>query len=208
MNRLNVSPYHQIAYSKINYKQAKELFVQLQKSNLSLSHLSKIKNPQRKIEWMTVRKMLLELHPESGDVCYDQHGKPHFLTGNDYLSISHSHEMVAISVNRKKSTGIDIQLISDKVIRIKGKFLSEAEQLIAGNDALELCCYWSCKEALFKVYGKKDGFLKSNFIIDQLNFNQHSGSASGLIQIHGNTSEHRLKLIRIENYIMAYVVNS
>jgi 4'-phosphopantetheinyl transferase len=42
-----------------------------------------------------------------------------------HISISHSHDKLAIIVNEKEATGIDIELIRDKVLKIKHKFLSQ-----------------------------------------------------------------------------------
>ena len=103
------------------------------------------------------------INPQKEDVYYDSYGKPHFKNSKNFLSISHSNEMVAVSIDQKATTGIDIQWITDKIIRIKEKFLNPKEQQITSNDPLELTYYWSIKEALFKIYGKKDAFLKENF---------------------------------------------
>lgn len=199
---------HQIAYTKVNYKRSSELFEYLKDSGIKLTELANIRNPRRQIEWMTVRKILLKIYPEFGDIYYDAHGKPHFTESKKHLSISHSHEMVAVAIHKTAPTGIDLQHISDKIIHIKNKFLCVAEQNRTGNDALELTYYWSCKEALFKVYGKKDGFLKANFLINKIAFNEIGGSAEGIIKIGKHKSVHRLKMRRIENYVLAYVVNS
>lgn len=208
MIKIQESPNHQIVYTKVNYNLKSELFEHLNSSGIKLTDLAKIKNPKRQIEWMTVRQMLLKIYPESGDIFYDAHGKPHFTNSKKHLSISHSHEMVALAIHSQHITGIDLQYINHKIIRIKNKFLSKSEQLKTGSDALELSYYWSCKEALFKIYGKKDGFLKANFFIDQLAFNEVEGSAKGRIKINQHESFHHLKMRRIDNYVMAYVVNS
>ena len=199
---------HQIAYSKVNYNLKSELFEYLQASGINLADLSKIKNSKRQIEWMTIRQLLLKIYPDFGDIVYDVHGKPHFTQSNQHVSISHSHEMVALAINKDQITGIDIQLINDQIVRIKDKFLSESEQTHTSTDAIELSYYWSCKEALFKIYGKKDGFLKANFFIDEIQFDEKGGIAKGRIKINHHESIHHLKMRRIDNYVMAYVVNS
>lgn len=115
--------------------------------------------------------------------------------------------MVAVAVHQELPIGIDIQFITSKVIRIKNKFLNEEELKQCRSDAMELSLYWSCKEALFKVYGKKDAFLKSNFHIQSLTFSQDEGHATGIIQIGEHRSIHQLNLLRIDDYVMAYSLN-
>ena len=86
------------------------------------------------------------------DIEYDNQRKPHLLNCTQHLSISHSHHKVAISIDEKAITGIDIQIISPKIIRIKEKFLNPLEiSIITDFSAKNLSLYWSVKEALFKV---------------------------------------------------------
>jgi phosphopantetheinyl transferase (holo-ACP synthase) len=98
-------------------------------------------------------------------------------------------------------------LISDKIIRIKQKFLNAKEQSITSNDAEQLTIYWSCKEALFKVYGRKDAYLKENMSVTKVQFNGTKGSAEGHIHINQHQSNHQIGLLKLGDYMMAYVVN-
>ncbi len=203
-----VSSYHKIAFAKVDYSRENELFEFLSKKKIALNQLSSFSNQKRKIEWMTIRYLLEKTHDIPDEVIYNDHGKPFFLKSKSHLSISHSHDMVAISINEKSNTGIDIQLISNKIIRIKHKFLSKTELANVATNTEELTLYWSSKEALFKVYGKKDAYLKENMQISDLQFNGKVGSASGLISTEHIKSRHHIKLERFENYVLAYVVNS
>ena len=115
--------------------------------------------------------------------------------------------MVAISIDQNHSTGIDIQFITEKIVNIKHKFLNDREQKYTSNDPLLLTYYWSIKEALFKVYGKKDAFLKNNFEVKDLAVNSDGGTAKGLINCNNYSSEHQLRLKRLGDYVMAYTVN-
>lgn len=205
---LDVSPLHKVAYAKINYNQEDELFSLLKKKNIKLDGLASFTNNKRKVEWMTIRYLLLEIHDKVDDIVYDDHGKPHFVNSSSHLSISHSQEMVAVAINKKEICGIDIQLISDKIIRIKKKFLNDLELSKAQNDPTVLTMYWSCKEALFKVYGKKDAFLKDNMFVPELKFDRTKGTAKGQINTLNHQSSHNICLLKLDNYMLAYVVNS
>jgi len=205
---IRVSPSHKVIFSKVNYKEETELFNQLTSAKVDLSELFDITNQNRKIEWMTIRSILLATHSTSDDIVYDEHRKPYFKESNAHLSISHSREMVAVSINANTITGIDIQYISEKIINIDRKFLNEKELEISSKTPLELSYYWSIKEALFKVYGKKDAFLKNNIEVTDIRYSDKEGDAKGIIQCGDHYSEHQLKLSRLDNYVMAYVVNS
>lgn len=200
------NPQLKIAYSEVDYDHSNDILILLKKQGINLDGLDEIRQESRKTEWMFIRKILNEIHHKA-EIIYDDHGKPHFKNSDQHVSISHSNKMVAISIHNQLPTGIDIQHITDKVVRIKSKFLSNFELNKVSSDPVELCYYWSCKEALFKVYGKKDAFLKENFKIESMHWDSHGGSATGLIHTDLIKQEHTLKMIRIGNYVMAYVVN-
>ena len=203
-----VSSLHKIAYATVNYNNSHELFEVLKKNKIKLKQLDQFTNEKRKAEWMTIRYLLLKIHTEIDDIIYDAHGKPHFKNSSSQLSISHSHDMVAVSIHEKEACGIDIQLISDKIIRIKQKFLNTKEQSVTNNSVEELTIYWSCKEALFKVYGKKDAYLKDNMSVSRVQFNGTRGTAKGHIHINQHQSDHKIGLLKLGDYMMAYVANS
>lgn len=200
--------HQKVAYAEVNYKTKQDLFDFLQKHKVDLKEIKYSKNERRQIEWMTIRGMLIELLPEFCDIYYDEHRKPHLKDCPQYLSISHSHHKVAVSIDEKNITGVDLQHITDKVINIREKFLNEIEQKRKNTQtAEELTLYWSVKEALFKIYGKKDIFLKDNIQVNELHFNGSEGTAIGSIKAYNYFSEHFLELKLIDGYVLAYVVN-
>src|SRR6202008_4298331 len=98
-------------------------------------------------------------------VCYDDKGKPHLTDRSKHISISHSHDKLAIIANAKEATGIDIELIRDKVLRIRHKYLSENELQDTGSDIEKLLIYWAAKETLYKIYGLKEVDFIANLFI-------------------------------------------
>ena len=197
------NPRLNIAYAEVNYNEASILFNELKDKHINLNGINEIRHENRKTEWMLIRKILHKIHQEAIDVIYDEHGKPHLKDSSD-----HSKEMVAVAINELVPTGIDIQFITNKVVRIKHKFLNEVEQQKTTKDAIELSYYWSCKEALFKVYGKKDAFLKDNFHIEHMELDSEGGIAEGIIKANSSIKKQKLKMRRIGDYVMAYAVNS
>lgn len=206
---IQISKQLKVAYAEVNYSQKAELFTFLQKHKIDLSELHALSNEARQIEWMTIRGILIDFVKDFTDITYDDHRKPHLVNSNHHLSISHSHHMVAIAIDQNKVCGIDIQHLTPKIEHIKEKFLN-ANELLKSKNANEvlLTLYWSVKEALFKVYGKKDIFLKDNISVNELTFNGKEGTAIGQIHTEGYESSHQLQLKMVNDYIMAYVVNS
>jgi phosphopantetheinyl transferase len=86
--------------------------------------------------------------------------KPFLENESYHFSISHCGDFAAAIVSRDKRVGLDIEIISDRVRTVKDKFINPIEAGIInrfGNGMSDLAKYtmmWSCKEAMFKWYGK------------------------------------------------------
>lgn len=84
-----------------------------------------------------------------------------FLENEAYhFSISHCGDYAAAIVSRNKRVGIDIEIIAERVRMVKDKFINPVEAGIIGRfghglaDLSLFTLVWSCKEAMFKWYGK------------------------------------------------------
>ena len=88
----------------------------------------------------------------------DENGKPGFGHGNPQMSWSHSGDFAVIACNAKESTGIDIELVRDRILRVMGKFCNQADlQCIQEHHKTEsLMVIWAAKESMYKWYGKKE----------------------------------------------------
>lgn len=205
---LTVSIEESIYYKKVDYSKCKALETALRAKNFNLEELLRIQNIKRKTEWLSIRNIISQVMPLPEDIVYDEHKKPFFKYSASHLSISHSKEMIAIAVNKTQTVGIDLQYISEKIIRIKNKFLDHNEAQVCSDDPIELTMYWTIKEALFKLYGKKDAFLRENMKVTSIQFNGKDGKATGQLNIGSIQDTFQFKLKKLENYILAYSVNS
>jgi len=134
---------------------------------------------------------------------YSATNKP-FLTGRpEHISISHSHDKLAIICNTKSNTGIDIELIRDKVQKIRHKFLNEQELAFAQNDVEKLITYWAAKETLYKVYGLKEMDFKLNLFVDDFS----GDTLTGHIKAKGLDKKYTLANERVDEYKLVYVLN-
>lgn len=129
-------------------------------NSINLSEAEKIEinnfNEKRLLEWYASRYLLfkLEKKQERSFCLKDKFGKPFFKNLSQKLSISHSGEYVAAVISTY-NIGIDIQKISEKVEKIKYKFLSKIELKLCGKNIKDLNRYWTAKEAMYKTYGIK-----------------------------------------------------
>ncbi len=79
-----------------------------------------------------------------------------------HISISHSHGWAVAMASMEKTCGIDIQLVSSRILRVRERFCAKSEELIIGPDAACLTLLWAAKEAIRKSVGRKipPGFQK------------------------------------------------
>ena len=130
----------------------------------------KIRKEKKSREYfLAARKLLKYEHPELV-INYDFNGKPH-LNNQKGISISHSNEIVAIGISNEIDFGIDIQYKTDKIFKIKNKFLSKNESKFLGKtDDIELLTkLWSAKESIFKALGKEGVSFSNDLEINTIN---------------------------------------
>jgi len=133
------------------------------------SLLKKRKGKNLREYFLAVRKILKNENPELS-IKYDLNGKPH-LNNQKGISISHSNEIVAVGISNEIDFGIDIQHKTDKIFKIKNKFLSINESKFMGKtDDLELLIkLWSAKESIFKALSKEGVSFSNDLEIDTIN---------------------------------------
>lgn len=93
---------------------------------------------------------------------YEASGRPFFLNRGEHLSFTHSENVYACQIASEIACGIDVQHYRDKIVRVAEKFLNGTELAFVDSTAPEhripvLTAMWSCKEALYKMYGA--GFI-------------------------------------------------
>jgi 4'-phosphopantetheinyl transferase len=156
---------------------------------------------QRELEKKGTEILLDALFTQTKAILYrDTNNKPHLSNYPGHISISHSHERLAIIHNLKAKTGIDIELIREKVKAIQHKFLNEGEQAKANNDTETLVCFWAVKETLYKIYGTKGIDFRKNLFIDEV----ESSRVLGSIKIEDRCQKFSLIKEKIDEYMLVY----
>lgn len=131
--------------------------------------------------------------------------KPYLEGRKEHISISHSHDKLVILVNGKENTGVDIELIREKIVNIKHKYLSENELKCFSNDIETLTVLWAAKEALYKVYGLKEvDFIKHLFIEE---FKADENNFYGRIELPNFKKRYLLSKRKEGNYILVYLLS-
>lgn len=134
---------------------------------------------------------------------YTPANKP-FLTGRtEHISISHSHDKLAVIINESENTGIDIELVRDKVLKIQHKFLNDIEAGYAKDNVEKLITIWATKEALYKIYGLKELDFRTHLFVEEFEKDVIFG------KINNGIFNKRFKLLceDVDDYKMVYVLN-
>lgn len=117
--------------------------------------LSRFIPERRKKEYVATRFLKEQIFPKT-TITYNENGAPQ-LCNDIYISISHTHNYVGIAYCKTHPVGFDLELIREKVHRVKSKFLhTEESKTLAVDDTETLIKIWSGKEALFKLMGKEN----------------------------------------------------
>ena len=116
-----------------------------------------VTHPHKRLQHLAGRFLLKYLFPDfpSQQVQIADTRKP-FLPDEAYhFSISHCGDYAAAIVSRNNRVGIDIEIPTDKVLRVEHKFISPDEQQWLAPLTLETATQvWSAKEAVYKWYGE------------------------------------------------------
>lgn len=189
-----------------------ELLKMKRSSEEHMAALNVFSYEHRKKEWLVARILAEQLSGEKDiRIFYDKHNKPILKNSKKHISISHSHDILAVILDDHE-TGIDIEIIKPKVLRIKEKFMSEDElkSLQKENLPEQLTVYWCAKESLYKLYGKKELAFKENLCVEPFRYSE-KGIIKGWIKISAIQKSFALQYEKLnsgdDNYMLAYVIN-
>ena len=177
-----------------------------------LLQMNSFSRDQRKKEWLISRMLIKKItRAKDAEIIYDDSNKPFLKNSKQSISISHSHNLLAVVIDDKE-TGIDIECIKPNVLRIKEKFMSDDELKAMGTgfEKEKLTLYWCAKESLYKLYGKKKLAFKQNLFVEPFEYMQ-KGIIIGKISIGSMkktlTLHYEKIFVESKEYMMAYVVN-
>lgn len=167
-----------------------------------------IVNTNKKLQWCASRYLTRLIAGSEVELTHDEFGRPHFSHHRVHISISHSNEFAAIIISNTAPVGIDIEPIHPKVERVAHKFMHEEElaQLAPETRVAQLIIYWSAKEALYKLYGKKQLSFKTQLRIAPFDLDER-GTLMGAVYADDWQQEGlKMPYLIIENHILTYVL--
>ncbi len=202
-------------YAAVGIWEIKESFEDYY-SKVNLSEREKnifsyLRTEERKQQWLSYRMILPYLikPKELSTIEYDQYGKPFLNNGVKHISVSHSGKFSALIASNKYSVGIDIEQIKPKIINIADKFITENEKnnLSKQHEIESLSLIWSCKEAIYKVHGKRNIAFKKHIKISPFTF-EGEGTVYGTLEFQDFKKQFCIQYQLIENYILAFTIDT
>ena len=152
--------------------------------------------------------LLQHILKDNIELYYDELGKPHLKNYLGHVSISNTKEFVAVVYHPQKATGIDIEIPSERILKIAPKFINESEQnwIKNGYTPFYKNCFivWCVKESLFKMIGGGGIDFKDHIIVNEPNDN--CGDVQFLKQ--NQESVFKFYLITIDNLLVSYIVGN
>ncbi len=182
-----------------------ELFSKLDLNREEIDTLESFKNHKRKLEWLSVRVLINTLTQKNNHIVYNGNRKPFLADKSYHISISHSDHYVTVIISTQSSVGIDIEKIQPKITHIAEKFINKTEfqHIDSRNKIYHLYLYWCAKEALYKMFDKKDISFKSNIFIDPFN-PEDEGTLTGKVITQEINEKIRLNYFHINNYSIVW----
>jgi 4'-phosphopantetheinyl transferase len=164
-------------------------------------------HPTKRKEWYAGRLLVKEMTSALGlpyaGITKNSHGKPFLKNHAHQLSLSHSYPYVASIIDEHHAVGIDLEQPKPKLLNIASRILHPQELADAGDDIIKHCIYWSAKETLIKVFGKKHLTLCEQLLISPFN-RESQGSLTGKIIADGNETTIPLAYFITDQYVLVF----
>ena len=151
------------------------------------------KSEVKRLEYISVRALLLDIMGYVPDIKHNIDGKP-LLLGGENISISHTRGYAAVILSKKYNVAVDIEYISDRVCRIADRFLRDDED---AESTIQKIISWCAKETLYKLHSSEKLRFQDMRIENVKDIND-SMSSSGTFYI-----ENLKRSVRI---LMSYIV--
>jgi 4'-phosphopantetheinyl transferase EntD len=182
-----------------------ELFSMLKLRQEEINTLESFRNYRRKLEWMSVRVLLNKLTNKNNNIIYNGNRKPFIADQSHNISISHSYQYAAVLISKKSHAGIDIEKIQQKITKIARKFINqdEIENIDKQKEIYHLYLHWCAKEALYKMFDKKDINFKKHITIEPF-MPVEEGEITGKVKTKEINEIVNLNYFHINNYSIVW----
>ncbi|MFD2554103.1 4'-phosphopantetheinyl transferase family protein [Sphingobacterium tabacisoli] len=188
---------------------AEELLSKLQLDEAEQDRLRNLSKGKRTLHWLATRVLLRYLlQTEEYIHCpSDSNGKPYLPDYPYKISLTHSFDYAGVMLSTKGECGMDLEIVKDKVRRIKEKFLKPEELAFINpeHEILQLYACWCAKEAVYKLQGNKGVSFLHDMTIRQFNY-KPQGVMTLDLQKDGKDLSFQVYYEQFQDYMLGYAV--
>ena len=135
-----------------------ELFQSLRLREKELALYRSFRTESRRKQWLAYRVLIQSMmSPASHDIEYDEAGKPYLANSHYHISVTHTENMAGAIISPEVHVGIDMEMLKERIIKVKEKFMSEEElaRVSPSEPVWHLTMAWCAKESAYKLCGKR-----------------------------------------------------
>ena len=103
---------------------------------IECDRVANVKSTKRACEILAELLLVNEAFGPEAELCHNENGAPYIKNNPADISISHSRYIVCLAVSLSKTIGIDVEFNSEKIVRVRSRFLSSRELLFIPEDDL------------------------------------------------------------------------
>ncbi|SDK19906.1 4'-phosphopantetheinyl transferase superfamily protein [Catalinimonas alkaloidigena] len=167
-----------------------------------------ITHAERRRAWLAARRAAVVLAEHMGvtpaPLYKDGFGKPRWPHDDWSVSLTHAGTYAAALMHYRQPSGIDLELIRPKLVPLAPKYLSAEEQQDACDDPTRLCVYWSAKEALYKLHGRRRLSFRTDLHITLPGDLHERGDFRGAYRHETQWEDLEMSYRRIGNYFLTF----
>jgi len=186
-----------------------ELLDKLQLDEAEKRKLQQLSKGKRTLHWLATR-VLLRYLLQTDEYIHcpsDANGKPYLPDYPYEISLTHSFDFAGVMLSSKGACGIDLEIVKDKVMRIKEKFLKPEELLFIRqeDEIAQLYACWCAKEAVYKLQGNKGVSFLENMTIHPFNYRPQGVMTVDLFK-DDRAYSFQVYYEKFQDYMLGYVV--
>ncbi len=172
-----------------------------------MEEISFISSESLRKQRLAVRALLNELFEEKVYLSHHDNGKPYLENSVTNISITHTHNYVAVILDDNENVGIDIEDLSRDFSAVEKKALSqdEIDDLDSSKKNEQLAIYWCAKEAIFKRLSQYKVDFIEQIEIEKFRLRGEGELEATFIDKDGYEEEFDLEYMTFDNHVLVWV---
>ena len=178
-----------------------DLLAMLTTESIDYAELEQYKCASRRVEYLAARVLLKELTGKELKIAHLPSGKPFLPSSSFNVTVSHTKGYVALGIHPCKDVGIDIEQVSERVLKVCSRFVRPDEAIgtpmLSDEKRLhKLLLIWSAKETMFKVLNEAG-----------VDFLEHLQVVEFVPQLSGTFKGQEYRTSSLSNFAIHYLVH-